>query len=409
METGTAKRFRRGTHRVVSPADTVQRFSHLRAPMGITRLANITGLDNIGISVVQSIRPNSRSISVEQGGGLDLHSAAASALMASIEGHHAESIDIPLRLGPWAELRHRHRLADVSRMVRVRDSRLDPGQPLLWCAARNLVDRQSYLVPFEAVNTDLRLPVVARSGCFVMSPNGLAAGNDIEEATLHGLCELIERDAVTLAAVDPYSSPRVDMDSIDVASCTWLIERFVAAGLDVTITDITSDLGIACYCVRVVDQRPASMDSGRDAMGAGCHPSAEVALCRALTKAARARVAAIAGAREDRIRADHSRLEADPPSSTDTQTTPGVRCRFRDRVSLDGDTIGGDLDRVISVLREAGFEQVLVIDLTKSEIRIPVVKVVVPGLEMASAAPLADFGQRARARAEAASAREGAE
>src|SRR6201999_785112 len=55
---------------------------------GITRLANVTGLDRIGIPVYQAIRPNSRGLSLSQGKGVDEVSAQVSALMESLECHH---------------------------------------------------------------------------------------------------------------------------------------------------------------------------------------------------------------------------------------------------------------------------------------------------------------------------------
>ena len=72
--------------------------------MGITRIANITGLDRLGIPVVMVCRPNSRSIAVSQGKGLTLDAAKASGLMESVETFHAESITRPLdsRYGPGA-------------------------------------------------------------------------------------------------------------------------------------------------------------------------------------------------------------------------------------------------------------------------------------------------------------------
>ena len=75
------KRFRRGTHRVADPRETLARVRPYMARMGITRLGNITGLDRIGIPVAIAVRPNSRSVSVSQGKGLDLAQAMASALM----------------------------------------------------------------------------------------------------------------------------------------------------------------------------------------------------------------------------------------------------------------------------------------------------------------------------------------
>ena len=91
-ETVLPKVFRRGTHRIIEPSETLTRYRPLASSMGITRLGNITGLDRIGIPVVAAIRPNSRSVSVSQGKGLDLSQAMASALMEAIEGFHAEEV-----------------------------------------------------------------------------------------------------------------------------------------------------------------------------------------------------------------------------------------------------------------------------------------------------------------------------
>ena len=85
-ETVLPKVFRRGTHRIIEPSETLTRYRPLASSMGITRLGNITGLDRIGIPVVAAIRPNSRSVSVSQGKGLDLSQAMASALMEAVEG-----------------------------------------------------------------------------------------------------------------------------------------------------------------------------------------------------------------------------------------------------------------------------------------------------------------------------------
>ena len=61
-----------GTHRLVAPNATLERVRPFMAVMGITRVANVTGLDTIGIPVVMVVRPNSRSLAVSQGKGLNL-------------------------------------------------------------------------------------------------------------------------------------------------------------------------------------------------------------------------------------------------------------------------------------------------------------------------------------------------
>src|ERR1700719_1798797 len=105
------KRFRQGTHRAAAPEETLARVRPYAARMGITRLGNITGLDRIGIPVAIAVRPNSRSVSVSQGKGLELPQAMASALMEACEGFHAEEI------GPCRHAAHR----DLSRTETVVD------------------------------------------------------------------------------------------------------------------------------------------------------------------------------------------------------------------------------------------------------------------------------------------------
>ena len=78
------KTYFRGTHRSVSPAETLCRFGTRLSEFGITRLADITGLDSIGLPVYVAIRPNSRNLSTSQGKGSDHDSAKASAMMESI-------------------------------------------------------------------------------------------------------------------------------------------------------------------------------------------------------------------------------------------------------------------------------------------------------------------------------------
>src|SRR6056297_3549928 len=110
------KGYRRDTHRLVDPVETLARVGPLAAAMGITRLANVTGLDTIGIPVVMAVRPRSRSLAVSQGKGLTLAAAEASALMESVEAYHAERVAAPLRLATYAELRGTERVVDVERL-----------------------------------------------------------------------------------------------------------------------------------------------------------------------------------------------------------------------------------------------------------------------------------------------------
>jgi YcaO-like protein with predicted kinase domain len=100
---GTAKGHRAGTDRTVSPALTLERIAPLLPAMGITRVADVTGLDCIGIPVAFCCRPNSRALAVSQGKGLDLAAAKASAIMDSVEGFHAERVSLHVRWATYPE------------------------------------------------------------------------------------------------------------------------------------------------------------------------------------------------------------------------------------------------------------------------------------------------------------------
>src|SRR2546423_12243572 len=84
----TLKVLRHGTHRSQNLNHTFGRVSRFAPVMGITRVANVTGLDTIGIPVAMVCRPNSRSVAVSQGKGVDYLSAQVSGLMEASELYH---------------------------------------------------------------------------------------------------------------------------------------------------------------------------------------------------------------------------------------------------------------------------------------------------------------------------------
>src|SRR5438067_3685442 len=145
----TLKALRRGTHRSASLNDTLKRVLHLAPVMGITRVANVTGLDSVGIPVVMVCRPNSRSVAVSQGKGIDLASARASGLMEAAELYHAETITLPLRLATYEELRYQYKVVEIDELPRDSDSRFHLNLRLLWCEGRDLLNEENVFVPYE--------------------------------------------------------------------------------------------------------------------------------------------------------------------------------------------------------------------------------------------------------------------
>ena len=119
------KTFLEGTHRTIAPDRTIARMEPLFPAFGITRVANLTGLDRIGVPVIMVCRPNARSSAVFHGKGLDLAAAKASGIMEAIETWHAEHTRLPLRLASLAELRRSENVADVRRLPLTAASRFD--------------------------------------------------------------------------------------------------------------------------------------------------------------------------------------------------------------------------------------------------------------------------------------------
>jgi ribosomal protein S12 methylthiotransferase accessory factor len=355
--------------------------------MGITRVANVTGLDAVGIPVVMVCRPNSRSVAVSQGKGLDLDSARASGLMESAELYHAETINLPLRLATYEEIRYQNTVVDVAELPRSSGSRFHPNLRLLWCEGWDLLSEESVWVPFEMVHTNYTTPLPEGYGCFTASSNGLASGNELIEAISHGICEVVERDAASLWKLrkdeETLNKDRLDLNSVDDPICQWIIGKLELAGLSVAVWDVTSDIGIAAFTCVIVPREEGSVWQCSAAIGEGCHPARQVALARAVTEAAQARLTVIAGVRDDFGREIYDELlGADVQRVARERGSTSVPTRlFQDIPHWDAETFEEDVEWQLNCLRRAGLGRVVVIDLTKPEFGLPVVRVIVPGLE----------------------------
>lgn len=378
-----SKAYRLGTHRWLTPEETLKRIQPLLKPMGISRVANVTGLDRVGIPVYNAFRPQSRSISVSQGKGSEPLAAKVSAIMESVETYHAERLDHPTQFDSIEQLQKQHTLALTDQMARVGQETLPLDECIHWIEASNLLDGTSCLLPLEAVSTDYRIPVINGSGFFAANTNGLASGNSLNEAICHAIYEVIERDAEALwsqQADHVQATTGVDPDSIDDSNCRWLMAQFEAANIDIRIWDISSDTQLPCFtCLAMGDQN----DWADPEFGTGCHASKEVALARALTEAAQARATFIAGSRDDVGLSEYQsrqRRIRRMQGLHQLQTHQALR-QFKQLVSFDSDDIDTDLQRCLKQLEYIGIKQVLCVDLSKAKFKIPVVKVVIPGLE----------------------------
>ena len=380
---GTAKRFFCGAMRVCAPVATLARIMPLCGAAGITRVANITNLDRLGLPVVAAIRPNSRSLSVSQGKGATLEAAKVSAVMEALELYHAERIHLPLIYGSVREL-SRFELVDTERLPSVQRSRFHHDLPILWIEGHDLVTGSGRWVPFEMVHASARVPAPAGSGCFSATSNGLASGNHLVEAMLHAVCEVIERDSTTMweASLDRRPDTRLDLTSIDDDVCRRLLTRLAEANVAVAVWSTTTDCGVPAFICEIVDAGANGELPLSSFTGMGCHPSRSVALSRAITEAVQCRLTYIAGSRDDLFRREYS------PTFTANQRPRYADLRlaeptitFADIVEFSAPTIREDLDWVLERLGAMGCEQVIVVELSKPEYGVPVVRVIIPGLE----------------------------
>ncbi|AWB08145.1 hypothetical protein A6A40_24260 (plasmid) [Azospirillum humicireducens] len=400
------KRYRYGTHRSISPDETLERIMPHLKKFGITRVANITGLDSIGLPVFSVYRPNSRSLAVSQGKGLDLSAARVSGLMEAIEFYHAERVKLPLRWACFTELQQEASVLDVSRLPRMTTSRFHPFRPILWCEGRDLIGGEQVWVPYESVHTDFSLPLPGGSGNFQMSSNGLASGNHWLEAVGHGICEVVERDALALWSIDGASANpagRLDLSTVDDPACRQAINLFRAAGQAIGVWSITTDIGLPAFACVIADREPNHLDQFYSSDGSGCHATREIALLRALTEAAQTRLTYIAGARDD-VHRDFFKSARDPARVAlmlarieRDEIAPALS--FQAIPTMDQDSFDDDIAHQLARLRAVGIEQVVAVDLGGYVPGIEVARVIIPGLEGLHDAPGYCPGPRARIRA----------
>jgi putative methanogenesis marker protein 1 len=371
------KSYREDTHRAVSPEETLARVSEKIPVAGITRVADITNLDRVGIPVFSSIRPTAQegAVSVYNGKGATPAEARVSAVMEGIERYSAEIHDHEIISGTYPELAGKGQAVDPRTLNLPRGA--DPDRQLPWVEAWDIVADEGVLVPAHAVFHPLP------RGCpplFRTNTNGLASGNTREEAVFHGLAEIVERDAWSLVEVTKKPGPRITDPPPGLPA--ELLRKFAEAKVEVTVRDITSDLGIPT-CAAVADDA-LLRDPRLLTIGMGTHTSARIAYLRALTEVAQSRLTQIHGARED-------------TTTADVRTRMGYeRVRRMNRYWFEADSevpfsaipsgeyddFLKDIGAIVSALGRAGMPRVLVADLTRPEIGVPVVRVIVPGLEV---------------------------
>jgi ribosomal protein S12 methylthiotransferase accessory factor len=155
--------------------------------------------------------------------------------------------------------------------------------------------------------------------------------------------------------------------------------------VDVAVWDLTTDVGISAFLAQIVDRSDDPQRALYACAGMGCHPTRRIALLRALTEAAQGRLTAIAGSRDDLPRLEYERTRSVDALQQYRSATSGQGMRdFRHVPDRESETFDEDVAWELDRLRAVGIASLVAIDLTRAEFGIPVVRVVIPGLEGAS-------------------------
>ncbi len=399
------------SERVVAAQQTLLRASGIAAAKGVTRVADITGLDRLGIPVHSAILPRSNDgLSVFTGKGLTSVDSRTGALMEAIERQTAIYAEVPQLEGSYPKLRAGNiAVADPRSFNHKLRDEYSESREYRWMEGYDLLAEEPVLVPSGLAGYGPQY-TGAQSPYEVNSSNGLASGNCFAEAVCHALCELLERDAWTMAelrsqwipfaraqalfgtevaalgADDPDAYPRIDLDDAGEPFIE-LMHKFRSAGFSPVIRDLTSDFGIPCAIASVADDSLPGFPQAHSGMGA--HPNARIAVVRALTELAQSRVVDIQGVRED-LRPAGVKVH---PAGTKTQRVQkiqterwmlqqaGIERQFRDITSTENEDIAADIRLILSRLAQSGIERVIVVDLSEPGGIFSVVRVLVPGLE----------------------------
>jgi ribosomal protein S12 methylthiotransferase accessory factor len=399
-----------GRHREVSSEQTWERMRPHHRRVGITRVADITGLDRVGIPVWNAVVPRSADeLSVYNGKGGTPMDAKTSAVMEAVERFCAWQPMRPIRIASYAELCAEGVAALDPATHNLRAHRTwSPDRPVSWVRGVDLLAEREVLVPLSLAGYYVRYgdqPVFQ-----ITSTNGIASGNSVEEAICHALIEVIERDSWTLAELVGHRLKSVVRTrlarQVGPGAADWLEDRhplvdpatlppvpqryaemILDAGLRLVIRDATSPLGIPTFGAMVAEDLGPAVAQGH--AGYGTHPDAEVAVVRALTEAAQSRAVDLQAVREDlalpREDVPRWRQQTYRGAEVDLAAWPfgaerGLRS-FADVPNHSSDDLATDIELLVGRLREHGLGQVIVVDLSVPDVPASVVRVVVPGLE----------------------------
>ena len=411
---------REGLNRSLTPEETLARVAPRMKTIGITRVSDITGLDRLGIPVWSAVVPKSRDfLSVYNGKGASHIGAKVGAIMEAFERHAALTFERSYLRASYEDVVKSRRAMDPTAAGIPMDPQYTKDREILWTEGHEIATGEPVLVPADLAGLNPPGIPLASRAYGICSSNGLASGNTYEEAVAQALCELVERDAWTIAVIlghwvprakfeaarakaglpkldwrgqeQPFSDdgeryPMIDLDTVD-GDVRRLCDLFLEAGLPPTLREITSDIGVPTFTATVCED--VDRDLPRAHLGVGTHPEARIAALRALSEAAQSRVVDIQGVREDMSGATedvpsymiHAKRVSRINKKSWLHMETELRRSYRDVGSSRTEDTLDDITRIVSALQRCGLPSAIEVDLTNPAVGVPVTRVIVPGLE----------------------------
>ena len=398
-----------GGHRTTTPERTLERYRHLISPITgvVTELERISDADNPLVHTYRASHSLGGAGSLRGLRRVLRHKSSGKGKTdaQSRVGGLCEAIERYSFIHQGDEPRQRATLADLgeraihpARVLHFSDAqiadrdalnaaagaghhdwipeRFQPDRPIDWTPLWSLTQGTRTWLP--TAYCYIRYPLEADHAFCVADSNGNAAGNTLEEAIVQGFLEVVERDAVALWWYNAVRRPAVDLASFNDPYFADLERLYRDRGRDLWVLDLTADLDIPTV---VAVSRRVDGGSERLICGNGAHLDPAVAITRALTEMSQV------GLELDKIPDDgiddesadwllRATLETKPYLVPDPTVPARVAGDFPSRWS---DDLRDDIRAMVAVAERAGLE-VLVLDLTRPDIGLPVVKVAVPGM-----------------------------
>ena len=408
------------THRAINPSKTLVNYENKLKKAGITRITDITHLDRIGIPVYSAIRPTAQDggVSIYAGKGATKEQAKASAMMEGFERYSAEKqkIDeINSKIANIQEMNDEQFIKphDLILSNEIKDLDFEKENSLEWTLAIDIITEEEYYIPSNSIyhpyipkksehndnknsnenndnnnenNDDNKNNNIQKSptAIFKGNTNGLASGNVLEEAVLHGMLEIIERDAWSIFELTKKNKKEIAIDTIEDPLINSLLDKFKKESINIKIMDLTADIDIPTIAATADDtilQDPALLT-----LGVGTHLNPKIAVLRALTEVAQSRATQIHGTREDTSRAvfmrkaGYVRMKKMNKHYFDDETKENI-IDIKDIEDKSTESLKKDIEITTKELINNGLDKILFKDLTRKEIGANVVRVVIPGTE----------------------------